>query len=69
MWASGKGFLKELEALADLCGGVDVERSAVSFGEGAQVGSIAVESAVAVVKRTRIYFGWGDLIGQDLEPI
>jgi hypothetical protein len=43
-----KGLLKELEALDDLRGGVDVEGRAVFFREGGQVGLVAVEQTVAV---------------------
>jgi hypothetical protein len=52
--ADGEGMLEELEALEDVLRGVDVERSAVLGGEGGEVGSVAVESSVAVGKRAGI---------------
>jgi hypothetical protein len=48
----GEGLLKELEALGDLRGRVDVERRAVFFRESGERDLIAVECAVAVCEGT-----------------
>ena len=60
--AAGEGLLEELEALRDLLGGVDVERSAVLCGEGREIGFVAVKETVAVGEGTgagcdAIFFG------------
>ena len=46
--AVGEGLFEKLEALSDLRGGVDVEGSAVGFGEGGEIGAVAMELAVAI---------------------
>ncbi len=50
--AAGEGVLEELEALRDLLGRVDVERSTVLCGEGCEIGFVAVKETVAVGKGT-----------------
>jgi hypothetical protein len=60
--ASGKGLLEELEAVGDLFGGVDVEWGAVFGGESGEVGSVAVEGAVAIDEGARID---GDIFVQE----
>ena len=52
--AVAEGLLEELEALGDLLGRVDVEGSAVFFGEVGEIGCVAVKGAVAVGEGTRI---------------
>ncbi len=51
METQGKGLGEELVAVDYLLGGVDVEGRAVLSGEGGEVGSVAVEDAVAVGER------------------
>ena len=56
---------EELVAMADLLGRVDVERSAVLGGEGVEVGSVAVQGAVAVGEGTGCRrFGYSGSFGQ-----
>ncbi len=62
--AVGEGLVEELEAVGDLFGGVDVERGAVFGGEGGEVGSIAVEGAVAVGEWAGVGLGCGGFLRQ-----
>ncbi len=64
MGAVGEGLVEELEAVGDLFGGVDVERGAVLGGEGGEVGSVAVEGAVAVGEGAGIGLGLGGFLRQ-----
>jgi hypothetical protein len=67
MGAGGECRLKELEALGDLTGRVNVERRAIALSESVEADVIAVKDTIAVDKGAGGYgrCGCGDLLFQN----